>query len=298
MTETRSTHVYREIDGHPVPADVYRAEGDGRHPAVLFIHGGGLIMGHRMMLPMHLETLRRRGYSIVSIDYRLAPETKLADIVGDVAAAWNWLRAAATSLGIDRDRVAVLGHSGGGYLTLWSGFGLAPKPAAVVSIAGYGSLATAEFARPSRFYSTTLPEVDERAARSAIGVGPISASGPADSMQFFTGRGGFYLFCRQRGIWLQEISGHDPNDAAWFAAFEPIHRVTRDYPPTLLLHGDADTDIEIAQSEAMQRTLARHGVPHEFVRRAEWGHAFLYTPNDPTAAAAFERIGAFLDAHV
>ena len=49
---------------------------------------------------------------------------------------------------------------------------------------------------------------------------------------------------------------------------------------------------------AMQQALVRHGVPHDVVRRTEWGHAFLYMPHDPTAADAFERIGAFLDEHV
>ena len=298
MTDTRATFVFRDIDGHRIYADVYHADGEGTHPCALFIHGGGLIMGHRRMLPPYLESVRRRGYSIVSIDYRLAPETKLPAIVGDVAAAWSWLRAEASALDIDRDRVAVVGHSAGGFLTLWSGFGLTPRPAAVVSIAGYGSLANSEFASPSAFYSTAVPWVDEAVARSAIGAQPISESGPGDSMQFFTGRGAFYLYCRQNGVWLREISGHDPNDAAWFEQFEAVRRMTADYPPTLLLHGDADTDIDVAQAEALQSALARHGVPHEFVRRAEWGHAFLYIPNDPMATAAFERIGAFLDLHV
>src|SRR5262245_44842207 len=124
MTVASSTHVYREIAGDRVHADVHRADGDGLRPALVFIHGGGLVMGHRMMLPAHLESIRRRGYTIVSIDYRLAPETKLPNIVGDVAAAWSWLRREAESLGIDRDRIAVLGHSGGGYFTLWRGFAL------------------------------------------------------------------------------------------------------------------------------------------------------------------------------
>jgi acetyl esterase/lipase len=290
-------YVYRRIDDLSIEAGLYRADGEGLRPAVLFIHGGGLIMGHRLMLPSHLEAIRRRGYSVVSIDHRFAPETKLPEIVGDVAAAWDWLRREAASLGIDRDRVAVLGHSGGGFLTLWSGFGLAPRPAAVVSIAGYGRLATTEFTMPSAFYAT-LPAVDESTARAAVGTRAISRSGAGDSMQFFAGRGAFYLYCRQRGIWLAEVSGFDPRNADPFRAFEPIHNVTDDYPPTMLLHGDADTEIDIAQAVAMQKALARRGVPHEFVRRQEWGHVFLYMPNDPTAADAFERIGAFLDQYV
>lgn len=41
------THVYKQVDGHEINADVFPGAGDGPRPGIVFIHGGGLIMGNR-----------------------------------------------------------------------------------------------------------------------------------------------------------------------------------------------------------------------------------------------------------
>jgi acetyl esterase/lipase len=92
--------------------------------------------GRTAILPSHIQAFNDGGYHVVSIDYRLAPETKLPEIVCDVEDAWTWLREHADSVGIDRSRIAILGHSAGGYLALLGGYKLDPRPAAVVSIEG------------------------------------------------------------------------------------------------------------------------------------------------------------------
>ena len=204
----------------------------------------------------------------------------------------------ASSFGIDRDRIAILGHSAGAYLALMGGCKLDPRPAAVVSIAGYGKLTRDAFTTPSQHYVTEHEPVDERDARQTVGGRTISESAPNDSMQRFLGRGLFYLFCRQQGIWLSEVSGHDPNDQDWFGEYEPLRNVSADYPPTILLHGELDTDVLIEQSVQMQQEFIRHGVAHEFVRNPNWGHAFLYMPNDASVGEAFSQIVAFLKKHV
>jgi dipeptidyl aminopeptidase/acylaminoacyl peptidase len=66
----------------------------------------------------------------------------------------------------------------------------------------------------------------------------------------------------------------------------------------MLLHGEPDTDVPIEQSEMMRQELTRHGVTHEFVRNPNWGHAFLYMPNDDSVGEAFDQIVAFLKTHV
>ncbi len=138
---------------------------------------------------------------------------------------------------------------------------------------------------------------DAHDARRSVGAGPISASGPTDSMQRYTGRGLFYLYCRQQGLWLGEVTGHDPRDQAWFAQYEPICNVSAAYPPTILLYGEADTDVPFEQSVLMQQELTRHGIAHEFIRNPHWGHAFLYIPHDPSVNQPFTQIIAFLQQH-
>src|SRR5215510_7368644 len=89
----RETHVYRTIDGCEIKADVFAALSGTGKPCVLWIHGGSLIFGSRTISPR--ETLRRslleRGFVVISIDHRLAPETKLPAIVEDVQYAWRWV---------------------------------------------------------------------------------------------------------------------------------------------------------------------------------------------------------------
>ena len=67
------THVFKKVDDLEIRADVYRATGERPQPAVLFIHGGGLIMGSRKaILPSQIAAFNSGGFHFVSIDYRLA----------------------------------------------------------------------------------------------------------------------------------------------------------------------------------------------------------------------------------
>lgn len=296
------THIFKRSNGLEISADIYhtaRAEAGQQLPAVLFIHGGGLMLGHRKaILLSHIEAFHSGGFHFVSIDYRLAPEAKLPEILDDIQDAWTWIREEAALLGIDPNRIAVLGHSAGAYLTLTCGYRLDPRPTALVSIAGYGKLTDDAFTMPSSHYVKEHVVVEEDEARQTVGRQVLSAGGRNDSIQRFTGRGLFYLFCRQRGIWLREMSGHEPQDKEWFAQYEPIHNISAEYPPTMLLHGEPDTDILFEQSVFMQQELGRHGVAHEFIRDPDWGHAFLYVPNDESVDKAFGQIVTFLQQHV
>src|SRR5262249_21651084 len=78
----KKTLVHKTVGKDELKADVYRAPGDGARPVVVWIHGGALIAGDREAEnpPGIREALCRAGYVVVSIDYRLAPETKLPAI--------------------------------------------------------------------------------------------------------------------------------------------------------------------------------------------------------------------------
>src|SRR6266700_4525201 len=87
-------------------------------PGVLWIHGGGFIMGH----PIMDDNLCQRfvehvGCVVVSVDWRLAPENPFPAGVEDCYAALQWMVASAPELRIDIDRVAVAGASAGGGIT-------------------------------------------------------------------------------------------------------------------------------------------------------------------------------------
>ena len=75
--------------------------------------------------------------------------------------------------------------------------------------------------------------------------------------------------------------------------FCPIRNVTEKYPPTMLIHGTIDTDVPHEQSVQMDRELARHGVPHEFISVPGGGHG-LGGMDRARLAEIRERVVAFL----
>jgi acetyl esterase/lipase len=263
-----TTVVYKRTGECEIKADVFGGPGGGSKPVAVWIHGGALIMGTRKLPPNArvLRALLEAGFAVVSIDYRLAPETKLPGIIEDVQDAFRWIRANASALRIQPDRLAVCGSSAGGYLTLMTGFCVTPRPKALVSYWGYGDIVGPWYSRPDPFY-LRQPEVARADALSAVGSAPISEP-PANSA-----RGRFYLYCRQQGRWPREVAGHDPDtEDRWFAQYCPIRNVTRAYPPTMLVHGTADTDVPYEQSKLMASRLREAGVEHRFVTVPDGAH--------------------------
>jgi acetyl esterase/lipase len=110
---------------------------------------GSLLTDHAIII----EMLSNAGYTVVSIDYRLAPETKLKNIIEDLRDALNWVRKEGPILfNIVQNRIGVVGNSAGGFLTLMSGFAVDYRPKALVSLYGYGDIAGDWAINPSTFY--------------------------------------------------------------------------------------------------------------------------------------------------
>ena len=296
---SQKTYTYKVVDGHEVHADVYRYPGEDVRPLIMWIHGGALIVGTRKGLRTEqLERYLEAGYVVVSIDYRLAPETKLAAIITDLEDAFAWIRSEGPDLFlIDPDRIAVVGHSAGGYLTLMSGFRLGPRPRALVSFYGYGDITGTWYARPDSFYNQ-MPTISRDLALEYVGESAVSSPPPEPSWP--NGRAKFYLYCRQQGLWPKEVSGHDPDkELAWFSDFEPLRNVTSSYPPTILLHGEKDTDVPFEQSVLMAKALKSSGVDHQFIRYPDWGHGFDGAGmENRDVREAFDRVLKFLEKHV
>ncbi len=91
------------------------APGSKNRPALLHIHGGGYVAGHAIQFPATLQkTAQDCGCLVVSVEYRLAPETHFPGSLEDNYAALRWLYNNAADLGVDRKRIAIGGLSAGG----------------------------------------------------------------------------------------------------------------------------------------------------------------------------------------
>jgi acetyl esterase/lipase len=288
----KKTYTYKTVDTLEIQADVYSSKTDRPRPTLIWIHGGALIMGDRRGIDdTFSDPLVAAGFAVVSIDYRLAPESKLAAILEDVQDACKWVRQKGPKLfQADPGRIAVAGNSAGGYLALTTGYRVEPKPGAVVAFWGFSDITGDWVSKPNALYRPPLVAREE--ARKAVGTMPLTTPAAENS------RGRFFLYCRQQGVWPQEVAGLDPaKNARAFDPFCPIRNVTAQYPPALLIHGAKDTDVPHEQSAGMDRELTKHRVDHELITVREAGHG-LINAKPEEAAEACTRAVAFVKKHV
>lgn len=96
---------------------IYLPEQRRTNAALLWIHGGGLVIGSPMQDDARsVETALELGIVVIATEYRLAPDAPFPAALDDCFAAWTWLLDAAQSLGVGSDRLAIGGQSAGGGL--------------------------------------------------------------------------------------------------------------------------------------------------------------------------------------
>jgi acetyl esterase/lipase len=103
----------RAVD-HGAGLRLYTPAGGGSGAALLWVHGGGYVIGDVVQDEVFCaRTAHELGITVVSTNYRLAPEHPFPAALDDAFAAWQWLQQEAGSLGVDRERIAIGGASAG-----------------------------------------------------------------------------------------------------------------------------------------------------------------------------------------
>lgn len=292
-----TTYTFGHIGALELRADVYVPDSKSSvRGGLLWFHGGALLLGGRQNVPTEIVELgARSGFVVVSADYRLAPQATISEIAEDVTAALEWVRSAGPDLfGVDSTRVMVAGNSAGGYLAILLGAS-DPRPAAVLAYYGYGTLDSPWYTEPSAHYRRAMPLLSFEEAFGSAGDRLLTDGHERNASKF-------YLYCRQNGLWPKLAAGFDPQtQRAELRRYSPTYHVTADYPPTLLLHGTADTDVPHAESAALAAMLALHSVPVEFISLKGLDHGLApgETPDARKAIAeAHSRVADFVRRHL
>ena len=202
-----------------------------RRPAVLHLHGGGMVTGTPQFEAFESGRLARElDAVVVSPDYRLAPEHPFPAALDDCMAALRWMRDRADELGIDADRIAVAGSSAGGGLS-----------AAVAQRSTDEGISL-------RAQVLVYPMMDDRTAlRDDHG-----------------GRGQFmWTPASSRWAWTAYL-GREPQESEAPEYAAPARRTDLSgLPPAWL--GVGDLDILYDEGVAYAQRLKAHGVPCELV---------------------------------
>jgi acetyl esterase/lipase len=255
---------YASVAGRHLLADIYLPRGvAGPVPVIVWLHGGGFRIGDRKLAPDLSRFFARRGFAMVSIDYRLSGEAIFPAAIEDVKAALRWVRAIADQYGLDPERVGLWGSSAGGYLAAMVAI-TAPAlfaergpwqdvvPATILAVVdGYAPI---DFLQIDAHRSTAEvrsgdPEI------VAIPIGERSAD-PGSRESLFLGAP------------IETV----PEQVR---RANPISYVTGSEPAFLILHGSRDSAIPVHQSELLFDALAAAGDEVTLVLIDGLGHAFF-----------------------
>jgi len=272
-----TTYTYKTVGDLKIELDIYipdtAAPATG-YPIFFTIHGGGDFAGDKGLGSTFQERdeALKRGWSVVSIDYRLAPGVFLADITEDIQDAYQYVRTELIkTYSLDLDHVTVFGQSAGGGLAVLSGYKLTPRPQAIIA---YYSFCTNWTDPYSYKPETPVPSIFAAAANSL--------SVPVYSQYTVTGndpRGVLWLRVLQAGKMGWLVTTHDPvfppsQILAQLKTFSATENVDANYPPTFLGHGLADSLVPYSQSVQMADKLKEFNIPYvlDLVENADHGY--------------------------
>jgi acetyl esterase/lipase len=246
--------VYGHKDGLAMTLDVLKPKSNANGAAILYMVSGGWVS--RWAPPKdtadRFQFLLEKGFTVVVVRHGSSPRYLVPDAVSDVRRAVRFVRYNAKQWGVDPNRLGVHGGSAGGHLSL------------VLGMASDNGDPNAEepFMRESNRIQSVVayyPPVDLR--QMARGLVPATPNQRFPALNFE----------REKA-----------------ADISPILFVTPDDPPTLLIHGDADTTVNISHSQRMYQALQENKIKSNFITLPGAGHGFRGPDADKAQAALIE----------
>ncbi len=253
--------------------DLYLPEqpADKPLPLIVWVHGGGWQGGSKSGCPA--ASYVARGYAAASVEYRFSQKAVFPAQIQDCQAALRWLRANARKYNFDPDHIGLWGSSAGGHLVALMGTSGGKK--AFPPIGGNEDQsdrvqAVCDLYGPADFNTVIQQAEDDKGVKN------------------------IYAFNTPKDTYSTLVGVHLGSDKAKTDAVSPVHFVSKDNPPFLILHGTKDALVPFAQSVEFEAALKQQGVPVLFQRLPNCGHGGAMF-NKP---AVNDMIRAFFDKHL
>ena len=244
----RTEVIYGRKFGTALTLDAFRPE-KTNGCGVLLMVSGGFFSGHEAINVTFIKPFLDRGYTVFAVVHGSQPKFTIPEIVQDIHRAVRFVRHESTTYSVDPNKFGIIGASAGGHLSLTMATqGRPGKSDASDPVDRESSAvqAVACFFPPTDFLNYGRPGED------AVGVGVLAGFKPAFGPSADTPEG------RQK--LGKEIS--------------PLYYVTSNLPPTLILHGDADTLVPIQQAEAFVEKARNAGTTARLIVREGKQHGW------------------------
>jgi acetyl esterase/lipase len=248
---TRQEVIYGRKYGTALTMDVFRPAKAANGAGIIFAMSGGWYSTHEAITDATAKPYLDRGYTVFAVVHGSNPKYAIPEILDDMNRAVRFIRHNAKEYGIDPDRLGITGGSAGGHLSLMQGCAGGPgDPKAKDPIDRESSrvAAVACFFPPTDFLNW-----GERGKAVRGEFPPLHLKGAFDFRTFDPKTGGLEPVTDEGKVMetLKKIS--------------PIYHVSKDSPPTLIVHGDEDPLVPVQQARAMVGRLKEAGVPAELI---------------------------------
>jgi acetyl esterase/lipase len=255
-------------DGTKLKLDVWGAGQPNTgplRPAIVFVHGGGWVLGNRSRRPEWNRWLNQLGYEVFDVEYRMPPPVRWQDEIGDVKAGVGWVAAQADDYHVDPARITMMGHSAGGNLVM---------------------LAAYSMGDPELPPSTDVPPVEIRSV--------VNLYGPTEMATLYrSSPSRDFVQTSEK----QYIGGTPEEFPERYRALSPLHRVNAQRPPTITFHGTSDRIVPLDQTTRLEQALSRAGVTHETYLLPGNDHGFDTNWGGFATQIARAKIEGFLQRH-
>ena len=206
-------------------------------PLIVHIHGGGWRAGNKFPCPV--TPLVLKGYAVASIEYRFSQKAVFPAQLQDCQAAIRWLRAHAKHYNIAPDHLGAVGGSAGGHLSALVGTSGGTK--AFPAIGGHLDQSDRVQAVIDIYGPADFTTVVQQAAEDKNAKNIFAFNTPSDP--------------------YSSLIGTQLDDKPKADAVSPVHYVSKDNPPFLILHGTHDTLVPYAQSVQLKAALKAQNIP-------------------------------------